>query len=193
MPLTRTPTRGAKRRTQTSRTTPTRDGGNHRLPLANRGQRPVADAKVTTAATGRLQKIVESLKAVEVGGRRTASRLKAAQATPTTANLETGRLASQTLALPLLRQVPRLVMPCLLFNVLSLTSRLPLPQFNPPPSHQPRSFRRSRPMHPSSNRACKLGLALCNRTIRPDIAKLPRSVPNLTITPWETTLLTSVS
>jgi hypothetical protein len=124
---------------------------------------------------------VESLKAVEA--RRTASRLKAARATPTTANLETGRLASQTLALPLLRQVPRLVMPCLLFNVLSLTSRLPLLQFNLPPSHQLRSFRPSRPTPPSSNRACKLGLALLNLTTRPDIARLPQLVLLITTIP----------
>lgn len=69
----------------------------------NLDQIPVADVKVTTAATGGVQTIAESLKAVEVEDRRTDSRLKGAQVAPITANLETGRLASQTLALPLLR------------------------------------------------------------------------------------------
>ena len=137
----------------------------------------MADVKVTTAAAaGEPQKIVERIKEVVAGVRGTACRLKAAQATPITANLETGRLASQTLALPFLRQVPRLVMPCLLFNVLSLTSGLAPLQFNPPPSRQLRSFRRSQSTPLSSNLACRLGLAPRNLTTRPDIARLPQLV-----------------
>lgn len=154
----------------------------------------MADVKVTTAAAGELQKIGERIKAVVAGPRGTACRLKAAQATPITANLETGRLASQTLALPLLRQVPRLVMPCLLFNVLSLTSGLPPLQFNLPPTCQLRSFRRSQSTPLSSNRACRLGLAPRDLTTRLDIARPPQLVLLTTTTILsEPTLLTWVS
>lgn len=193
MPPTRARTRGAKRRTQTGRTIPARDGENHHLPRMNPDRIPVADVKVTTTTTGGPQKIVERVKAVEVEARRTASRLKAARVTPTTANLETGRLASQTLALPLLRQVPRRVMPCLLSNVLSLTSRPPPLQFNLPPSYQLRSLRLSQSTPPSSNRACKLGLASRNPMTRPDIARLPQLVPLITTTRCHPTLRTWVS